>query len=155
MRWEQFEALAPEISAAGKRLLYAPDAPEQGEVGLLATVDAGGTPRIAPVCPIFCTPGIYLLVARKTPKCAHLASNGMYALHALIGASDEEFQISGTVRAVTSIEERAVVIEAIPFPAYDPNDPIFELLIDRALNVSWPTPGKSVRRAWPVRSRSG
>lgn len=152
MRWAEFEAATPEIAAVGKRLLYAPD---HGEVGLLATVDAAGAPRLAPVCPIFRDPGIYLLVGKGTPKRRHLDAAGTYAMHALVGADDEEFQFSGNVRLVTQATERDAVIEAIPFSAYDATDPIYELLIERALNVTWSTPGEPIRRSWSARSRSG
>jgi hypothetical protein len=45
--WKEFEAAAPEIAAAGKRLLY------QRGVGLafLATLRKDGAPRLHPICP--------------------------------------------------------------------------------------------------------
>jgi len=133
--WDEFERDAPAIAQVGRSLLYHP---ERGEVGILATVDATGRPRVAPVCPIFCAPGIYLSVGAHTPKLKHLDRNGRYALHALLGAEDLEFQISGTARRVDSRVEHDRVVAAIPFPSFDATDPIFELLIDRALAVTWP-----------------
>ncbi len=145
MTWSEVERAAPEIAAVGKRLLFRPD---RGEVALLATVDRSGRPRIAPVCPIFAGPGVFLVVATKTPKARHLRHQGGFALHALVGADDEEFQISGRVRPVEQEAERRSVIEAIPFESFDPEDPIFELLIERALAVTWPAPGRSLERSW-------
>jgi len=97
---------------------------------------------VAPVTPIFCPPGIYLSVGAHTPKLGHLEVNGRYALHGLVGADDLEFQISGPVRRVDDAAEREAVIAAIPFPHYNTADPIYELLIERALLVTWPVPGE-------------
>ena len=146
MRWHDFEKVAPDISRIGKRLLYNP---ERGEVGILATVDATGRPRVAPVTPIFCGEGIYVLAGSHTPKVQHLENNGLYALHALVGADDLEFQIAGTSRRVESNAEHDAVVSAIPFPSYDASDPIYELLIERALSVTWPEPGtRGNKEAW-------
>lgn len=54
VNWQNFEKAASEIARVGKDLLYRPD---RGEVGILATVDAG-MPRVAPVSPIFSGAGI-------------------------------------------------------------------------------------------------
>ena len=91
--------------------------------------------------PIFCEEGIYLSVGSHTPKVRHLESNRRYALHAIVGADDLEFQIAGTARRVDSGAEHDAVVSAIPFPSYDASDPIYELLIQRALSVTWSEPG--------------
>ena len=77
-----------------------------------------------------------------------LENNGSYALHALLGADDLEFQTAGTVRVVEAKGERSEVISAIPFPSFDATDPIFELLVARALTVIWPEPGMKKKHAW-------
>lgn len=133
-RWGHFEAAAAELAAVGRQLLHRPD---RGEVGILATLDDRGRPRLAPVCPIFIGEGIYLSVGAHTPKFGDLQRNPAYALHAQVGADDLEFQIRGDARQVEDRAERANVIAAIPFPSYNPSDPIFELLIRRALVVTW------------------
>jgi hypothetical protein len=145
VRWKAFAAAAPSIAETGRRHLYRPD---QGEVGLLATVDARGNPRIAPVCPIFTVDGVFLSIAAHTPKWGHLEQHGGYALHAQVGAEDEEFQISGKARRVTDARELQSVIAAIPFPSHNENDPVFELLIAHALAVTWPTANEPNKRAW-------
>ncbi|MGE0621170.1 MAG: pyridoxamine 5'-phosphate oxidase family protein [Pseudomonadales bacterium] len=133
-RWAAFESAAVDLAAIGRQLLYRHDG---GEVGILATVDAHGHPRVAPVCPIFAGEGVYLSVVAHTPKARDLARNPSYALHAQVGADDLEFQIRGEARTVDDPGERIGVIEAIPFPSFDRNDPILELLIERALVVTW------------------
>ncbi len=145
-RWGAFEDANGELAAVGRQLLYRSD---RGEVGILATVDARGRPRLAPVCPIFTGPGIYLSVGAHTPKAADLARNPVYALHAQVGADDLEFQIRGRARRVDDHDERSSVVSAIPFPSYDPDDPIFELLIERSLVVTWPQrTTRGHRRSW-------
>ena len=75
---------------------------------------------MAPVCPIFLDPGMYLLLARGTPKYAHLARDPHYVLHAMVGADDLEFQIAGRCRFVGDEDERQRVLGAITFPDFDP-----------------------------------
>lgn len=145
LTWIDFERAAPEIAQTGKALLFHPD---RGEVAILATIDAGGGPSVAPICPIFADRGVYVLASRRTPKVGHLQVDGRYALHALVGADDLEFQMRGAVRPVTSASEHEAVLSAIPFPSYDANDPLFELLISHALAVTWPTPGTPRRMSW-------
>ena len=145
LQWSDFKRAAPDIAAIGERLLHNPDA---GEVAILATVDHLGRPWVAPFCPVFADRGMYLLAAAETPKVRHLAANSAYALHAMVGTDDLEFQVAGTTRLVRSDEERQAVIAAVPFPSFDANDPIFELQIGRALSVSWPQPGRRQKLAW-------
>ncbi len=145
LHWPEFKATAPEIAAIGEGLL---NKPERAEVAILATVDSAGRPWVAPFCPIFTEHGVYLLAGAQTPKVRHLNCRQVYALHALLGPDDLEFQISGAVRAVRMNDERAEVIAAIPFPSFNASDPIFELLIDRALTVTWPEPGRKNKQAW-------
>lgn len=145
LSWSDFRQAAPEIAAVGSRLLHHPD---HGEVAILATVDRHGRPRVAPVCPIFAPPGMYVLAGAATPKVRQLRRDPRYALHALVGADDLEFQITGRARHVDAAAERADVLPAIPFGSFDPADPIFELLIESALVVTWPSPGEPRKLRW-------
>lgn len=151
IRWAEFARAAPQMARIGKQLLYHSG---RGEVAILATVDHHGLPRVAPVSPIFYERGIYLSVGAHTPKARHLGRNGHYAMHALVGEDDLEFQISGSARPVVASDEQKGVVAAIPFPSFNASDPIFELLIDHAVVVEWPertTRGK--KTVW--RSRDG
>lgn len=148
LRWSEFRDAAPDIASVGEQLLFNPD---HGEVAILATVDEGGRPSVAPFCPIFTEFGMYILAGARTPKVRHLSSNGRYALHALVGADDTEFQMSGAVRTVEATDETRTVLAAIPFPSFDASDPVFEFLVDRALAVTWPAPGSPRKSSWPRR----
>lgn len=144
VRWSEFAAGAPALAVLGRQLLQRPD---QGIAAILATESSVG-PGVAPVCPIFALDGVYLLVGSATPKHRQLRRSGRYALHAPVGADDLEFQIRGRARLVQSAETRNVVLATIPFPSFNPTDPIYELLIERALSVSWPQPGIPEKQSW-------
>ncbi|MEM8769284.1 MAG: hypothetical protein AAGE43_17730, partial [Pseudomonadota bacterium] len=60
---------------------------------------------------------------------------------------DLEFQIRGSARKVDEPAERRTVLAAIPFPSYNAEDPIFELLIEQALSVCWPEAEEGSQRA--------
>ena len=148
LRWSEFSRATPDIAAVGRRLLYDPD---RGEVAILATVDRRGAPRVAPVCPVFAGAGLYVLASAGTPKVPQLQRDPRYALHAQVGADDLEFQITGRARLLTSAAERAEVLNAVPFDSFDPEDPIFELLIGSGIVVRWPAPDSPERLRWAAR----
>src|SRR5262245_65151763 len=89
--WSDFERRAPDLAAAGRRLLIGSDGVA---IGFLASA-AGGRPHLSPVCPIFCSDDLYLSAGSHTPKVADLRSSGGFVLHSFLGANDEEFQIGG------------------------------------------------------------
>jgi hypothetical protein len=150
--WNEFEKQAPDIAAAGWRLLRA----DGIAIGFLATVTRHGRPRMAPVCPIFANGSMYLSVGTHTPKLDDLTRNGFYVLHAFLGQDDEEFQMSGRAVEITDQSERVSIHSAIRFGAYDTGDPIFKLLLERCLWVTWENAGKpgtrSIYRRWKASS---
>ena len=149
--WSEFQQATPDIAAIGHRLLHHPD---RGEVAILATVGRRGAPRVAPVCPVFTHHALYVLASRATPKVLQLRRDPRYALHAQVGATDLEFQVNGRVRPVDSPVERSSVLGAITFDSFDPEDPIFELLIGRAIAVVWPAPDSPTKLRWPPADRA-
>jgi hypothetical protein len=151
--WAQFETEAPELAAAGKRVF------RHGGIGLgyLATVTHDGRPRLAPVCPIITAGNLYLSVGAPTPKRRDLADDGRYVLHAPLGPSDEEFQVSGHASLVTDPQERQSVHAAITF-TFAKEDPIFVLHIEHCLWCVWENAGqprmRPIRRRWKDAERS-
>jgi hypothetical protein len=143
--WARFAREAPELAAAGRRLL------EAHGIAFLATRSKDGAPRIAPVCPIFAGEDLALSVAAGSPKHFDLANDGRYALHAVLGASDEEFQIGGRARLVEDAAGRAAVHAAIAFQ-YKAEHPVFLLDVERCLWGYWEKAGqpgtRPVRRSW-------
>ena len=142
--WRGFARQRPDLAELGKRLLWGDG---DGRVAWLAT-SGSSAPRIAPVCPIFATDGLYVLATADSPKARDLSDNGRYALHAQLGEGDLEFQIGGRAREIADPQAREPVMTAIPFEHYDPGDRLFELHIQRALSVSWERPGKPRRVSW-------
>jgi hypothetical protein len=145
-----FEAEAPDLAAATRRLLVGADGVA---IGFLATVGARGQPHLSPVCPIFCRDDLYSSAGAHTPKANDLRVSGAYVLHAFLAANDEELQFAGRASEVLDAGERARVHAAIPFAAFRESDPIFRLGIERALWVFWERVGqpdtRAVRRRWP------
>lgn len=147
MNWREFTTAAPDFAAAGERLLTQDS---NVAIGFLATV--GRQLHLAPVCPIFCGSGIYLSVGRTTPKRRDLEEDGRYVLHAFLAANDEEFRIAGHADRIDAADERTQVLAAIPFGAFDREDPIFRLDIDDAMWGYWENVGRPgtrpIRRIW-------
>ncbi len=152
INWSEFESSAPDIASAGKRLLVGSD---KVAIAFLATADRG-QPHIAPVCPVFSEPGLYLVASKATPKAKTLALNPAYALHAFLGDNDEEFRITGATTLLTGESDIDRVQSDIPFPAFGKDDPIFHLGITSALWVYWENAGtkdiRPVRKRWRLAS---
>lgn len=147
--WASFEGKSPELAEAGRRLLVGEDGVA---IAFLSTCDDSLSPHISPICPIFAGDHLYLSAAGRTPKVRDLRESGEFALHAFLGENDEEFQVSGGVNEIRDPSERSAVHEAIPFPSFQREDPIFRLVITRALWVNWERAGlpdmKAIRRRW-------
>ena len=150
LSWAEFVASDMAFAEAGARLLFGA---EGAAVAYLATADAEGTPHVGPVCPVFSRGRLYLVAAGGTPKVQDLRTGGAFALHAPLGERDEEFQLGGRAREVVDQSERAAVQADIPFPSWNPADPIFELRVGRALHVVWEGHGEAamqrLSKRWP------
>ena len=96
-RGPTFEAAAPELAAAGQRLLY-----QFGPgLGFLATVRPDGGPRLHPICPVVADGELWAFILRQSPKCRDLERDGRYALHSFPPVEkDDEFAVTGRVRRV-------------------------------------------------------
>jgi hypothetical protein len=120
--WGNFAAAEPEMAAfVANRLRAAPS--------YLATVRAGGAPRVHPVTPIFTAGGLYVFMEPTSPKAADLRERGSFALHN--GVADNagtggEAAVSGTGQYVDDDAVRATVVAAA---SYEPADRylLFEL----------------------------
>jgi len=86
--WAEFAAAAPEMAERGARRLgigYA----------FIATTARDGSPRVHPVTPLVTEGRLLAFVAVHTVKYRNLLRDPRYALHAVLGESDEEFLVSG------------------------------------------------------------
>lgn len=143
----ELEEAAPAFGAAGRRLL-------EGEVAFIATVSRAGHPRLAPFCPIFSGDHVYVSAGARTAKRWDLQNDGRFVVHALLGPSDEEFQIAGRGVLVAGDAERARVHADIRFQ-FDPEDPVFRLEIERSLWGHWEKVGQPGTYAVRIRYRVG
>lgn len=147
--WQHFADAAPEMAAFGYERIFAHG------IGLafLATIrHEDGGPRVHPVCPILAAGRLYVSVATPV-KWRDLRADPRYMLHAFPADEDPEFSIRGRTREVADPEEHRAAVDAIPFPAYDPEHPIFELDVERADTTVWERFGtpdqRPIRRRWP------
>lgn len=126
--WAQFEAAAPELASAGRRLLRR-DGIDQG---LLATVRGDDPPRIHPVHVGF-VDGRLLTFVPRSAKLADLEQDGRYALHAHQDpAAPSEFLLRGRAARVADDGLRAAAAATWSFEV-DDSDGLFELSVDAAL----------------------
>lgn len=96
-RWQEVESAAPEIAAAGLKLLF------QFGPGLafLATVRKDGAPRLHPICPTVVDGNLYGLILSASPKYGDLVRDGRYALHSFPPVDvDDEFLVMGRAQLI-------------------------------------------------------
>jgi len=139
-RWAEFEAEAPEMAAAGKRLF------EQFGIGLgfLATVRGDGGPRLHPMCPILAEGGLLTFIGHS-PKLGDLRGDGRYALHSFPPVDvDDEFYVTGRAMEIADPDVRAAVRRAYKAEFQSDDEVLFELLIERALHAEY-----EKRPSWP------
>jgi hypothetical protein len=105
-----------------------------GGPAYLATVRAGGVPRVHPVTPIIGEGRLYVFMEPTSPKRRDLDERGTYAMHNGVPDSSGtggEFWLDGRAIAVDDDEQRALAIAA---SRYTPADRyvLFELGVAEA-----------------------
>ena len=136
--WATFEAQAPDLAAAGRRLLWIPGV----GFGYLATIRAGGGPRLHPINVVI-HDGALLAFFVPSPKLADLQRDDRVARHATGSAEEnDEFLILGRARPAGGIDRAAAVASA----GYSVGDDhvLMELDIDRAMWAEYASPPR-----WP------
>ncbi|MGH9175000.1 MAG: pyridoxamine 5'-phosphate oxidase family protein [Vicinamibacterales bacterium] len=145
--WSAFEADAPDLAGAGRRLIDATG------IVFLATVRRDGAPRLHPIVPIFAGEGIYVAIPASSPKRRDLLRVGRYALHASLGPDDEEFALTGVAVPVTDAAIREAIVAAAQHTIHA-TDSLFEFQISRCLHTIWERVGqpdtRPIRRRWDV-----
>jgi hypothetical protein len=145
--WATFEAAAPGLAAAGRRLLY-----QGGEVAgaFLATVRADGGPRVHPIFPVIAYGGLHAFIVDPGWKYRDLLRDGRYALHCFPPpAGGEEFYLDGRARPLEDPGVCAAVAAATGGrqggAAFER---LFALEIERVLHTTWT--GWGTEQAWPT-----
>ncbi len=134
--WKKFEEGAPQIAAAGKKMLY------QFGVGLafLATVRKDGAPRLHPICPTVFDGALYALIG-PSHKRADLKRDGRYALHTFPCVEvDDEFLVMGRARLVDDAKQRELVRADLVARGMTSSEDevLFEFQIERAMLAAYP-----------------
>lgn len=120
--WRSFAAAAPELAAfVAARLQAAP--------AYLATVRAGGAPRVHPVTPVITDAGLFVFMEPASPKGNDLRERGWFALHNAVPNNDGvggEAALTGTGHAIDDPVLRAAVAASA---SYEPAERyvLFEL----------------------------
>jgi hypothetical protein len=142
--WSDFAAAAPEIAAAGYRLIYRT---EIGEA-LLATVRGDEPPRVHPIYVAVLDGRLFAFLGRST-KCADLEADGRYALHSHQDpAAPSEFLVRGRARVVTDPVVRAGAAARWSFEP-DETYTLFEFAVEHAVLGERPD-----AETWPPRYSS-
>jgi hypothetical protein len=141
--WSQFEAGAPQIADAGRKLIH------QHGIGLayLATLRKDGAPRLHPICPTVFEGGLYALIG-PTHKRRDLLRDGRYALHSFpCPEVDDEFLVMGRARMIDDESLRARVLADLKSKGMTSTDDefLFEFQIDRAMHAAYNGP----HGTWP------
>jgi hypothetical protein len=128
LSWSDFEAAAPDLAAAGRRLFMRSD----GGDGLLATVRANEPPRIHPISFEIVDGRLYAFILRSAKR-TDLEQDGRYALHAHQDpAAPSEFLVRGRATLVTDPVVRARVGAVWPFEV-EASYGLFEFSVESAL----------------------
>lgn len=143
--WRDLETAAPEIAAAGRRLLEEENG--RPSVAYLATVGADGRPRLHPFIPALVDGELWAFVV-LSPKQRDLDRTGQYSVHSLLGPEDESFFVSGTASRVEDAMLRSAIAGAMPYDDIDERHLLYRFEIDRALWTTWTTPTSPVHHRW-------
>lgn len=142
--WSDLDKHAPDIAAAGRRLLP--------EVAFVATVNAHGRPRVHPFCPVIAEGRLWGFVMHDSPKRRDLDANGYFAIHAMLGPEDEEFYAAGTARRESGRALREIIATAMPYDDADERHLLYEFSLDSAMWTTWEhfqEPGmRPIHRTW-------
>ncbi len=96
--WSHFATGEPDLAALAERVM------RRYGIAYLATVRAGGAPRLHPICPVVVAGKLCAGLIPNTPKQRDLDRDERFALHTLPGPGDAEFAIAGRARKLTPDE---------------------------------------------------
>jgi hypothetical protein len=144
--WQDFAVAAPDLADfAFERL--------DERLAYLATLTAGGGPRVHPVSPFIGAGRLFVYMEPASPKARDLIRDPRYSLHCAVEDNDGgqgELSLSGRARLVLDPDERAMVFSAARAAGHSPQERyiVFELDIERVIATTY-AGGQAHRRRWP------
>ena len=133
--WAEFEAAAPDVAAAGRRLLYRDG---RGQAMLATVRGEEEPPRMNPITLAIVDGRVFAFILRS-PKLVDLERDGRYALHSHHDpAAPSEFALRGRARLVVDATVQAAAAAEWDFEV-DDTYRLFEFSIDSALLGERPT----------------
>jgi pyridoxamine 5'-phosphate oxidase-like protein len=133
--WAEFEAAAPDVAAAGRRLLYRDG---RGQAMLATVRGEDEPPRMNPITLAIVDGRVFAFIL-ESPKLGDLERDGRYALHSHHDpAAPSEFALRGRARLVADAAVRAAAAAEWEFEV-DDTYRLFEFSIDSALVGHRPT----------------
>jgi hypothetical protein len=133
--WAEFETAAPDVAAAGRRLLYRDG---RGQAMLATVRGKDEPPRMNPITLAIVDGRVFAFIL-QSPKLVDLERDGRYALHSHHDpAAPSEFALRGRARLVADPAVRAAAAAEWDFEA-DDTYRLFEFSIDSALVGERPT----------------
>jgi hypothetical protein len=143
--WAEFEAAAPDVAAAGRRLLYRDG---RGQAMLATVRGEEEPPRMNPITLAIVDGRVFAYIL-QSPKLVDLERDGRYALHSHHDpAAPSEFALRGRARLVVDAAVQAAAAAEWDFEV-DDTYRLFEFSIDSALLGERPTADD-----WPPRYTS-
>lgn len=131
MRWDGFEAAAPELAAIGRRRL------EERHLCLVGTIRTDGSPRITPVEPYFVDGELMMGMMSGSRKAADLLRDPRISVHSPVtdwGGVEGDVKLYGTAEPVEDRARRLALFAAIdaahgwePDPSEPDDDPDYHM----------------------------
>ena len=110
MRWDEFEAAAPELAALGRERF------ERHWVTLVGTLRADGSPRISPVEPQFVDGDLMLGMMWQSRKALDLLRDPRLVVHSVVAdreGTEGDFKLYGRALDVLEPERRTAYADAL------------------------------------------
>jgi hypothetical protein len=141
MRWDEFTAAVPDLSALGEERLRAK------ELCLVGTLRKNGWPRISPVEPEFVGGELMLGMMWQSPKALDLLRDPRLVIHSVVSersGTEGDFKLYGRAVDVQEPDRRAAYRAAIKaridWEPPEPNFHLFAIDIDSAGFVTFAEP---------------
>jgi hypothetical protein len=141
--WREFGGAEPDLARAVAEQL-------QARPAYLATVDAGGRPRVHPVTPIVSDDHLFVFMEPTSPKGRDIRERKHYALHNGVpdsAGTGGECHLRGEAWPIDDPKRRDLAVTAAPYAPHD-RYALFELGVSAVVGTSYDGED-TIRHRWP------